>query len=328
MSSRLPIARIMTFLVTIILLSGLVVAFINRFWIYDQIMISRFPPSAAAQQLASATTMTPAAMTMFYGARSDLADADNFKQHCSGEEARTIILGCYVTGQIYILNVNDERIRDVEEVTAAHEMLHVVYERLDDGEREKLNALLETAYQHVKDPRLEELMASYAESEPTEHYNELHSILGTEYDNLGPGLEAHYAEFLQSRATVTAMAHSYQAVFDNLKQQQETLIKELQQLAQLIDRQTQSYNDELAAFNADVDDFNVRASAGNGSYSELTRERNQLIAQQERLENLRANILQQRDEYERKREQYNQLVVTSESLQSSLKGLANPAERL
>lgn len=301
--------------------------FVYRFWIYDQIIIAQNPPSAAARQLATDTSMTEAAATMFYGARADLSSSEQFQKECSGEE-QTIVLGCYVGLRIYVLNVNDERIKEVEEVTAAHEMLHVAYERLSSTQKKQVNNWLDAAYERVKNQRLEELMQSYAKSEPGQHYNELHSILGTEYRDLGPDLEQYYRQFFADRLKIVAMTESYQGVFTNLKNQQEALVKELTELAQRIDQQTQSYNAELVAFNEDVADFNVRASAGSGNYNELNHERNQLLAQQRRLENLRADILAQRDEYETKRQQYNQLVLTSESLQSSLKGLPNPAGSL
>ena len=84
---------------------------------------------------------------------------------CDKDEEFTIILGCY-TGQdkLYVFNVDDQRIPDVEEVTAAHEMLHVAYDRMSSTQKNSLNTLLDNQLSEISDERVLDLIQLYEES--------------------------------------------------------------------------------------------------------------------------------------------------------------------
>ena len=68
------------------------------------------------------------------------------------------------------------------------------------AERARIDAELEAA--RAGNVRLEERMRAY-EAGPT-LVNEIHSVLGSEFDGLSPALEAHYAQFFTSRAAILA----------------------------------------------------------------------------------------------------------------------------
>src|SRR5262249_5858448 len=85
------------------------------------------PPAISA--FVADDRMTGKARDLFYLNRPQLlADVAAFRQSCPLDE-ESIVLGCYQGGQrgIAIFAVHDPRLDGVEQVTAAHEMLHAAY---------------------------------------------------------------------------------------------------------------------------------------------------------------------------------------------------------
>ena len=166
------------------------------------------PVPADVAALAATTTMTDRARRMFFAAQPAIEDATTFARNCGVDEAaaaagqpQTHILGCYVAGRIHLLARDRPEARERVYVTAAHELLHVVYSELRPAERARIDAELEAA--RAGNERLEERLRPYA-SNPT-LLNEIHSILGTEFAGVSPALEAHYAQFFADRAAVVAV---------------------------------------------------------------------------------------------------------------------------
>ena len=122
--------------------------------ILDWWRLRDYAPTQEISLLAESSGMNDRGKKYFYVHDPALLDKAAFTSSCTvGEE--TIVLGCYITNQrIYLYNVDDERLAGVEEVTAAHEMLHAAYDRLSPAEKERTNALLEEAYSRVTDERL------------------------------------------------------------------------------------------------------------------------------------------------------------------------------
>ena len=54
------------------------------------------------------------------------------------------MLGCYHSNQdgIFLYNVQDARLAGVQQVTAAHEMLHAAYDRLSTKDKNYVDGLL------------------------------------------------------------------------------------------------------------------------------------------------------------------------------------------
>ncbi len=71
---------------------------------------------------------------LFYVHDPQLLSSQAFNEQCPAAE-KSIVLGCYDGVGIYIFDVQDERLAGVEEVTAAHEMLHAAYDRLSPSRR-------------------------------------------------------------------------------------------------------------------------------------------------------------------------------------------------
>ena len=130
---------------------------------------------------------TGKARRLLYLNRPDvISDVRAFRERCSFDE-RTIVLGCYRGGGrgIVIFGVTDPRLHGVEQVTAAHELLHAAYERLSAGDREAVDAPARGGLGRRRFPR-----SSGRESRattPSDRLDEMHSIFGTELALLPAG---------------------------------------------------------------------------------------------------------------------------------------------
>ncbi|MDB5164060.1 MAG: hypothetical protein JWS12_678 [Candidatus Saccharibacteria bacterium] len=199
--------------------------------IFDWWRLRNYQAPARVASLAADTTMSGYGQKLFYVNHPDIeSNKTIFNQHCSVSE-QTIVLGCFVSGQgIYLYDVTDSRLSGVEQVTAAHEMLHAAYDRFSRSDKDKLNAELLAVYNSSTDERLKSVIEQYRKRDSSVVPNELHSILGTEVRTLTPELETHYKQFFSDRAKIVGYAEQYQAVFTERKNQ---ILKYDQQLTAL-----------------------------------------------------------------------------------------------
>ncbi|WP_309708446.1 hypothetical protein [Pseudolysinimonas sp.] len=208
--------------------------------------------------IAAATGMSEEGELIYRASTPAIEDDDDFNQHCSIEGGA--VLGCYYEGNLYVYAVTDERLAGTVEVTAAHEMLHAAYERLSPDERERIDALVDEAIAAIPDdnPVFEDLELYAA----AQHADEWHSRLGTEFTDLSPDLEAHYARYFDDRAKVVELNVQATALFDQLRAQIDALVTEIDALDPVLDARIAAYEAAIADFNADVDSFNARADSG------------------------------------------------------------------
>ncbi|MCA9337649.1 hypothetical protein KC951_02995 [Candidatus Saccharibacteria bacterium] len=274
--------RITSVALTALIAGVLIFGWWQRQAAYDWWRLRGYQPSPEIAQIAANTTMTDLGKRLFYVAHPSLSDQATFNQNCNISEF-SIILGCYISGgNIYVYDVSDERLAGIHEVTAAHEMLHVAYERLSDAERERVDTLLIDAYNNLKDERIKTTIAQYEAADPSSVPNELHSILGTEVRNLSPELEEYYKQYFDDRSVVVAYSEHYEHEFaarraqvvaydvqlETLKQQIESNQSALyQRRAMLESTQNQlnqlRINEQYSLYNAQVDSYNAAVNAYN-----------------------------------------------------------------
>lgn len=283
----------------------------QRYSLFDWWRLRGYTPPAAITALADETTMTNKARNLFYAFHPQLDDKTTFNQNCPARD-HSITLGCYVTNRgIYLYDIQDERLEGVEEVTAAHEMLHVVYQRLSSKERKRIGSLLQEAYAQVTDPRIRAAITIYQENGDDVN-NELHSILGTEVAQLPPALEAYYQQYFIDRTKVVAMATRYSDEFVRREQQvaeydaklgglriqietNEALLDQksanLQADRKLLDQQYESqnysaYNMGVPIYNAAVAEYNALLSTTRSQiaeYNALVEARNKVAVEHQEL---------------------------------------------
>jgi hypothetical protein len=202
----------------------------------------------------------------------------------------------------------------VEQVTAAHEMLHAEYERLSDSERQEVDQMLVTFYESGSvDERIQKTVDLYRQTEPNDLVNEMHSIFGTEITSLPAELENYYRQYFADRTKVVGFSARYEAEFTGRTAQIAEMDKQLAELkasiesqegslsAQLAQLESESakldfYRDsgDVAAYNASVPGYNAKVKSYNAGvnelksdiedYNQLVNERNALAVELKGLE--------------------------------------------
>lgn len=299
---------------------------LNKQTVLDAVSYYQYQPSSEVSAIAKRTTMNDMGKFYFFASQPSVETAQTFRQKCTVQEVGSAILGCYANNRIYVYDVTDAQLDGIKEVTAAHETLHAVYQRLSDAERTRIDKLIESEYaKHQNDKSLTDRMGFYARNEVGERDNELHSILGTEYSDLSPELEAHYAKYFKNRQVVVDMHVKYAAIFTDLKQKADDLSTQLQDLGTKIKTESAGYNTTVKKLNEDIEAFNSRASSGGfTSRAQFDAQRAQLVARAAALDASKATITADLSKYESLRQQYNDTAAASNKLYKSMDSNLSP----
>lgn len=307
--------------ISIALLAAAGVVYMNRQYAIDQITVWGFTPSASVDTLKQRIGFTPKGTFYFYASKPQVSDANIFNKGCPRREVGNPILGCYAAEQIYVYDVANTQLDGIEEVTAAHETLHAIWERTDSNEQERVGGLLKAEYQKrsTNDPSLVERMQYYQRTEPGEFVNELHSILGTEDSALSPDLEAYYGQYFSQRQQVVDLHDKYNSVFNSLKKQSDALYTALTSLSKNINARTIQYNADVKQLSADIDAFNTKAGSSDfSSASQFNVQRTTLVARTQQVNADRISISNLIDIYNTKLGQYQELSTQIEALNKSI----------
>lgn len=224
--------------------------------IQDWWVLQNYTPPAEIQQLAADTTMIGQGKDLFFVSDPKVQESAEFNQNCTDHGEKSLVLGCYTKQRIYIYRVSDTRLTGVVQVTAAHEMLHAAYERLDEKEKIDINALIEAQLATISDQRLQDLIKLYDEHKPDMRLNELHSILATEYTTLSPQLEEYYRRYFADRSKVVAFAANYASVFTASQNKIAGLSRQLDTLKSQIDKNTSELNRQQAELEDSATELN------------------------------------------------------------------------
>ncbi len=314
------IGSVVGLLTSLVLIGASLFLWLNKQYVVDWIAFREYAPTTEIEQISARTTLTDQGKFYFYSAKPIVANASDFNQYCQRKEANSAILGCYANNRIFVYGVTDAQLSGIKEVTAAHEMLHAVYQRMSDEEKQVVDTLLENEYRKIKDnSELNERMAFYAKHEAGEKYNELHSIIATEYANIDPQLESHYAKYFANRGSVVTLHNSYAKIFANLKVKSGTLLAELKTLGPKIEADTKNHNAAVGALNADiaalksrVDNKSISSQAEfDRLYNDITRRTNSLRSQSDAIRSDTAR-------YEQIRKEYNEAAASSNELYKSM----------
>lgn len=306
--------RLRPIFILAVLLLGYGIVWSQRDAIMDWATLRNYTPPANISSLAEQTTMTPLARHYLYVNHPVLADRDLFNKHCTNEKEQSVVLGCYTGNRngIYIYNVTDTELNGVQQVTAAHEMLHQAYDRLSASERDRIDGLLEDYYRNdLTDESVKSQIESYKKSEPDALDNEMHSLFGTEVANLPESLEAYYNQYFTDRSKVVAFYSQYQSAFTTRKAQIaaydaqlasqksaiESLEKSLEQQVANLDtlkgrlsalRGTpELYNAKVSEYNAAVQVYNAdlaRLKTLIAEYNDIVNKRNAIADQEAHLQ--------------------------------------------
>ena len=275
--------------------------------IEDWWSLQGYTPSAAIQTLAKDDTMTPKAQHLLYVANATVDSRKVFNAHCANKGDDTIVLGCYTggtNGTIYIYNVTDPQLNGIQQVTAAHEMLHVVYARLGSN-KTAVDNLISAQMKQITDPRIIQLEKIYNTTEPGELMDEMFSVLGTQIGSLSPGLNAVYNEYFANRQVLVGYTNDYVNLFEQNNTEIQTLDGQLATLnttiqsdnSQLTSQEQQINNTyqtmvglknsgQVSAYNNDVPSYNQQVTTFNTLLTtdqQLVTEYNQLVEQRNQI---------------------------------------------
>lgn len=314
-------------LVSFIIIALIALIYFNKQFITDQIIVWRFKPTKEISLLAEKAGLNNNGKFYYYSGQPSLETSSSFNGLCKRAESTTSILGCYSNNRIYIFNVTDTRLDGVREVTAAHETLHAVYQRLSNNDKNKLDDLLEQEYNKIKNNKeFSSRMDFYARTEPDQIDNELFSVIGTEVADINSELESYYSKYFSDRKKVVNLNIKYISVFNQLKSQADEIRTELERLNIVITNDTKQYNIDVAVLDSDITVFNNRANSGDfSSQQQFDIERAELLARVEILNLKRESIIQNTQQYELLIIQYNLIATELEKLQSSLDSTLAPA---
>ncbi len=201
-------------------LAGVGFAVLNRQWLRDMYVVQTTDVQLAADELKQQLLLTDHADFLYQASLPEVLDATEFNQSCADvQREQSIVLGCYTRQRFFVFDVDDERLSGVKEVTAAHELLHAVYERMSLEEKGKVDAQVLEVAKTITDERFQATLAQYKETEPDQIPNELHSILATEINELPSDLELHYSKYFVDRSRIVGFAKQYAETFTSLDDQ-------------------------------------------------------------------------------------------------------------
>lgn len=303
--------KILPYVVLTAVMAGSVVLWMQRERVLDWWYLRGYEPSAEIGTLADNTMMTDYARRLFFVNHPTLDDKVAFNQNCSGIIEEVAVLGCYHGDRlgIYLYDVTDSRLNGIEEVTAAHEMLHQAYDRLSQDEQQNINQLLQNFYDNGLDSQsVRDKIALYENDEGHDILNEMHSIFGTEVETLPDELENYYKQYFSDRSKVFTFHKQSRAAFEEFRQRITDYDNQLASLQEQIDNneknlssmlaeleaerkrldqllasnQVEEYNAGVPGFNARVNDYNNLLSSTQGlvdQYNQLVKERNDIAVQ-------------------------------------------------
>lgn len=282
----------------------------------DRQAAEAFEPDAAIAGFAERTAMSTRGRALYYASHPSVEPTTGFNELCGYGASDEIVLGCYTGSDIYISDVDNPDLDGIRDVTAAHEMLHAAWDRLDDDERSELGAQLEAAYETLPEGgTVAERLELYRTGGLGERVNELHSILGTEAVDLPPALEAHYAQYFTDRSVVVGLNARYEAVFTDLENRITDLVARIEASYVDLTARVEANNAEYDALNAEIDSFNSRADSGD-------------FASQSAFDAARADLLARGEAIDARRDTIDADIAAYDALRTELEGLNADAAAL
>lgn len=259
------VRRVFATLLAVALVAAAAFAYLHRQEINDHFAAHNFDASASVLALTDRIFLTEAGRRVFLASEPTLEASQHFNEQCDAVDHSegSHVLGCYADGKIHLFEVSDERLNGIVEVTATHELLHAVFDRLGTNERADLSKRLHRLFEDLagENEVLAERMSVYANLPKTAFANELHSVLGTELRALPDWLEDHYAKWLADRGAIIDYFDSYHSVFAELHARAEALQEEMAALRADVERRSAAYDAAVHLFNEEWHEFVRRNEA-------------------------------------------------------------------
>lgn len=286
---------------------------INREWVVDYISGINYQPSSEMERIRDALKLTEQGEFLFNATRPQLNERESFNNICRPEtDTEVAVLGCYTGGNIYVYNITSDELSGIRELTTAHELLHAVWARMDEGERQALVEPLTRVFEANR-----ELLGDEIETYDTnKRQEELYVRAGTEVANLPSTLEKHYAEIFKDQNLVVKFYDSYIAVFKKIEAEMDSLMAEMDAIMLETDAKTTEYEQRTGQLEVNVENFNAcaRTEGCFKSEAEFYARRAELMTEQESLSALYDEVNNLVAEYNSRVEKYNANVTRHKTL--------------
>ncbi len=290
----------------------------NRTVIFDIISTWSFHPSAEIASVENKLALTGSGKIIFEATAPALEDRENFNEHCKSHNQEVSVLGCYVGNHIYIYNIQSNDLTGIVESTSAHELLHAVWERMDNSEKGRISKLLNSVYNDdLYHDSLSDDLETYSEFD---RIDELHSRIGTEITDLPEELEEHYAKYFTNQDLIVDYYNSYIEPFRELTREIESLSAELEKLDAEIESKTAEYYRLAEELSAKIDEFNKCADTMGCFITDTAfyAARNLLLLEQSQVSDLFDNLNNLIVDYNDIVVEYNENVLRGEMLEKTI----------
>ena len=234
--------------------------------IFDEFTAIGYEPSSELDEIVSDLRLTSKGMRVFKATRAELQEADAFNESCPNADSNYYVLGCYNHDQIYVYNIKHRELPGIRQSTLAHEILHAVWARMSNRERDELKSSLDSVYASNED--LAEHLKLYNEDS---FYDELHSIAGTQIDKsqMPPVLAAHYAKYFEKQSKVYDFFADYNNRFKAIRTRLEELEKIIAEKRASYEEFLKTYEADNAKLSQDIADFNERSRSTSNGFSTI-----------------------------------------------------------
>ena len=274
--------------------------------ISDTIAGSNYKASDDLEAIIEELELTDAGMRILKATRPELQNADDFNQNCVAQNQNSAVLGCYKDGRIYIYNIQRQELNGIRQATLAHELLHAVWSRLSESERNELAPSLQDVFEN--DNGIQESMKNYDVPNPDD---ELHSRVGTQVipEKLPESLRAHYGKYFKNLSKISALYSSYNAKFEEIDANLTALKTKIAERHKEYTIMVQNYDSAIAKYKNDYNDYNERRRTPGGFateaeyhavYEALIDSRAQLLKDHEALVTYASEVNDLVNEYNRK----------------------------
>lgn len=329
-ASNHGIAKLLFTLVVLGVVVFVAANFVDFSAVSDTFAGLNYHPSEEMSVLIERDNLTKTGMRILRASRPELLEASEFNTKCySGVERENSVLGCYANNDaIYLYDIQNEELNGIKETVLAHELLHAIWHRMGISERRALYEDIDKVYDAHTD-ELGQHMTGYRDDE---HYDELHSVIGTQIssDQLPDSLRKHYAKYFNEQSKIVSYYNAYNGKFQKLEQRAKELSEKIDANREEIDRLTNDYETESADLLKNIQSFNARAE--NGGFSDSASffaERNELVYRQNKLSEDFENLNSLIDETNELIGEYNNSVIEVGNLYDSVNSrVEKPAENI
>lgn len=311
--------------VMLIIAGVLVWVILNRQWLEDWWRGKDYQPVGEMLQIRDSLGLTERGEFLFRASTPKLAESDEFNATCrTAEDEEIAVLGCYTDKNIYVYNITSAELDGIKELTTAHELLHAVWDRMSEEERDELATALRRVSDGADEHFQEELM-TYDESQRQE---ELFVRAGTEIMNVPTELEKIYAEVFKDQDAVVAFYNKYIAVFRAMEAEMDALETEMSTVGAEIESASNEYEKRMGQLNADIMSFNACAEVAGcfKTNEEFYARRGGLLAEQGELSAMYDRINQLIDEYNGLVAKYNADVTKTNKLNQIMNSNSKPED--